>query len=614
MSLTPNELPVAPALSASERPIRNFCIIAHIDHGKSTLADRLLQTTGTLTQREMREQVLDSMDLERERGITIKLANVRMFHEGKDGVVYQLNLIDTPGHVDFTYEVSRALAACEGALLVVDASQGVEAQTLANVYLALENDLEIIPVINKIDLPGADIESTKEQIRDAVGLNPEHALLVSAKSGIGIEDLLQAVIDRVPPPKGDNAAPLRALVFDSFYNDFKGVIVYIRVVDGSLRVGERIKLMQGHETYEVTEIGTMMPKMTPTGELRCGEVGYVVAGIRDLREVRVGDTVTHAKQGSTEALPGYKPVVPVVFAGIYPTNSEEYKTLKESIDKLRLNDSSLHVEPETSDALGFGFRCGFLGLLHMEIIQERLEREYNLDLLFTAPSVTYQVKLTNGDEMHVENPSKMPPAQNIDEIHEPYAEARIYAPKDYMGNVITLCQAKKGVQKDMQFLTATRVLLVYEFPLGEMISDFHDKLKSATAGYASFDYNIIGYRPGDLVKLDVLVNGDPVDALSLIVHRGDASPKGRVLCKKLREIIPRQLFAVAIQAAVGGKIVARETVSALRKDVTAKCYGGDISRKRKLLDKQKEGKKRMKQIGSVEIPQQAFMAVLRLDE
>jgi GTP-binding protein LepA len=594
--------------------IRNFCIIAHIDHGKSTLADRLLEDTGTLTQRQMRDQMLDSMDLERERGITIKAQAVRMFHKGRDGEIYQLNLIDTPGHVDFTYEVSRALAACEGALLIVDATQGVEAQTLANVYLAIENDLEIIPVINKVDLPSADVQSAREQITSAVGLNGEHALVVSGKTGLGVEELLFSLIERIPPPKGSANGPLRALIFDSFYDDYKGVVIYVRIVDGTIKVGDRIILLQGEGNYEVTEIGIMTPKLAPIGQLNAGEVGYVVAGIRDIHDVRVGDTMTNYRGGTTDALPGYKPVKPVVFAGVYPVNSDDYKNLKDSIEKLRLNDASLHVEPETSDALGFGFRVGFLGLLHMEIIQERLEREYNLDLLFTAPSVTYKVHLTNGEDLEIENPSRMPIANNIDSVEEPIAEARIFFPNKYTGNVLALCQAKKGVQKEMSFITAERVQLRYEFPLSEIISDFHDKLKSVTSGYASFDYEIIGYREGPLVKMDILINGDPVDALSVICHRDDSEYKGRILCKKLKEIVPRQLFVIAIQAALGGKIVARETVSALRKDVTAKCYGGDISRKRKLLDKQREGKKRMKQIGNVEIPQQAFMAVLRLDE
>jgi GTP-binding protein LepA len=601
-------------LPLSDPRIRNFCIIAHIDHGKSTLADRLLEITGTLTQREMREQVLDSLDLERERGITIKAQAVRLFHEGRDGEVYQLNLIDTPGHVDFTYEVSRSLAACEGALLIVDATQGVEAQTLANVYLALENDLEIIPVINKIDLPAADIEEARRQITESVGLDGDKAFALSAKSGIGCFELLQGVIDRIPAPRINDAGPLRALIFDSMYDNFRGVVCYVRVKDGVLRKGEKIRFMRGGLDFEVTELGVLTPAQAPVDELRCGEVGYVIAGIRSLEEVRVGDTITHARKPAKEALAGYKEAMPVVFAGLYPINADDYDGLKHAIEKLRLNDAAFNVEPETSDALGFGFRCGFLGLLHMEIIQERLEREYNQQLLYTAPSVVYKVTMTNGNEVIVDNPSKMPLPQTIEEILEPYVDARIFFPKDYVGAVLTLCQGKKGVQHEMTFISTERVMVHYEFPLSEILSDFHDKLKSVTSGYASFDYEVKDYRPGQLVKMDILVNGEPVDALSVIVHREDSGYKGRQLCKKLKEIVPRQMYAVAIQAAIGGKVIARETVSAMRKDVTAKCYGGDISRKRKLLDKQKEGKKRMKQFGKVEIPQEAFMAVLRLND
>ncbi len=598
----------------SDPKIRNFCIIAHIDHGKSTLADRLLEMSGTLTQREMRAQVLDSMDLERERGITIKMQAVRMFHKGRDGEIYQLNLIDTPGHVDFTYEVSRSLAACEGALLVVDASQGVEAQTIANVYLALEHDLEIIPVINKIDLPAADPDNAREEITESVGLDGDDALLVSAKTGVGCEDLYQAIIEQVPPPKIEADKPLRALMFDSHYDNFRGVVCYVRVMEGTLRKGDWIKTMRGEGRYEVAEVGVFTPAQVPVEQLGSGEVGYIIAGIKTLQETKVGDTITHFKNPALEPLPGYKEARPVVFAGVYPVNTDEYPALKESIEKLQLNDASIHVESETSDALGFGFRCGFLGLLHMEIIQERLEREYNLDLLFTAPSVVYQITMTDGKQVRVENPSKMPEPQRIEEILEPYVKCTIYFPSDYIGNVLTLCQAKKGVQKHMHYLSTKRVSVEYEFPLNEMVTDFHDRLKSVTSGYASFDYEIVGYRRGKLVKMDVLVNGEPVDALSVIIHREDAEYKGRQLCKKLKEIIPRQLYAVAIQSAIGGKIVARETVSAMRKDVTAKCYGGDISRKRKLLEKQKAGKKRMKQFGRIEIPQEAFMAVLRLDD
>jgi GTP-binding protein LepA len=594
--------------------IRNFSIIAHIDHGKSTLADRLLEQTGTLTQREMRAQVLDSMDLERERGITIKAQAVRLYHKAPDGEIYQLNLIDTPGHVDFTYEVSRSLAACEGAVLVVDATQGVEAQTLANVYLALENDLEIVPVINKIDLPSADIPEARAQIRDSVGLDPDGALPISAKTGEGCTALLDAVVARIPPPKGNPEAPLRALIFDSAYDSFRGVICYVRVVDGALKPGEKVRFMQAGRDYEVMEVGILTPGQVKMDEMNCGEVGYVVCGIKDIRDVRVGDTITSARKPATEELPGYKEARPVVFAGMYPTSADDYDALKDAIEKLRLNDASIHVEPEVSEALGFGFRAGFLGLLHMEIIQERLEREYNLDLVFTAPSVNYRVTKTNGEVLYVENPSKLPSAQEIEIIEEPYIIANIYFPPDYMGNVLRLCQAKKGIQKEMHYVSKDRVRLTYEFPLGQVVSDFHDKLKATTSGYASFDYEVSDYQRGKLVKMNILINGDPVDALSIIVRAEDASYIGRQLCTKLRKIVPRQLFNVAIQAAVGGKIVARETVTAMRKDVTAKCYGGDISRKRKLLDKQKEGKKRMKSIGSVDIPQEAFMAVLRLDD
>ncbi|MCB2153469.1 translation elongation factor 4 [bacterium] len=594
--------------------IRNFSIIAHIDHGKSTLADRLLEETGTLTQREMRSQVLDSMDLERERGITIKAQAVRLFHRAKDGEIYQLNLIDTPGHVDFTYEVSRSLAACEGAVLVVDAAQGVEAQTLANVYLALENDLEIVPVINKIDLPSADLESTREQIRDTVGLDPDLAIPISAKTGQGCKALLDAVVECIPPPRGNPDAPLRALIFDSLYDVYRGVVCYVRVIDGALQAGDKIRFMRGGLEYEVTEVGVMTPAQAKVESLDCGEVGYVVAGIKTISDVRVGDTITHARKPAAAALPGYREARPVVFAGMYPSAADDYDALKEAVEKLQLNDAALHVEPEVSEALGFGFRVGFLGLLHMEIIQERLEREYDLDLVFTAPSVNYRITKTNGETMFIENPSKLPPQQEIETVEEPYITVNIYFPKDYMGNVLQLCEAKKGTQIEMHFVTSDRVKLTYELPLSEVVTDFHDKLKAMTQGYASFDYEVSGYKKGNMVKLDVLINGEPVDALSVIVHREDASPRGRLLCQKLRKIVPRQMFKVAIQAAVGGKIVAREDVSAMRKDVTSKCYGGDITRKRKLLEKQKEGKKRMKQIGRVEIPQEAFMAVLKLDE
>jgi GTP-binding protein LepA len=594
--------------------IRNFSIIAHIDHGKSTLADRLIEMTGTMSDREMRDQVLDSMALERERGITIKAQAVRLIHRGLDGLDYQLNLIDTPGHVDFTYEVSRSLAACEGAILVVDATQGVEAQTLANVYLALEHDLEIIPAINKIDLPSADVAAARAQITETVGLDGEHAFPISAKTGVGCKDLLDAVVEFVPAPRGNPDAPLRALIFDSSYDTYRGVICYVRIVDGQLRPGEKIRFMRSGLEYEVQEVGTFSPRMMPCASLACGEVGYVVSGLKTIQDVRVGDTLTHARRPAAEPLPGYKEARSVVFAGMYPTAPDDYDDLKDAIEKLRLNDASIHVEPEVSEALGFGFRVGFLGLLHMEIVQERLEREYGLDLVFTAPSVNYKVTTTGGETFFIENPAKLPSPQEIEKIEEPYIVAHIYFPPDYMGNVMSLCQMKKGVQVSMSYVSKARVQLVYEFPLAEVVTDFHDKLKAATQGYASFDYELGEYRPEKLVKMDVLINGDPVDALSTIVRRDDAPYRGRLLCARLRKIVPRQLFQVAIQAAVGGKIVARETVSPLRKDVTAKCYGGDISRKRKLLDKQKEGKKRMKQLGNVEIPQEAFMAVLKLDE
>ncbi len=594
--------------------IRNFCIIAHIDHGKSTLADRLLEMTGTLTQRQMCEQVLDSMDLERERGITIKAQAVRLFARDGDGEVYQLNLIDTPGHVDFSYEVSRSLAACEGALLVVDATQGVEAQTIANVYLALEHDLELVPVINKIDLPASNIAEARREITDAVGLDGDEAICVSAKSGEGCDHLLKELIKRIPPPTITKDARLRALIFDAVYDQFRGVICYIRIFDGEMKKGEKIRLMRGEMDFEVLEVGVLAPQRLPVESLSSGEVGYVIAGIRSLDDVNVGDTVTHARKPAESPLPGYKDVKPVVFAGLYPIDADDYDSLKESIEKLRLNDSSFFVEAESSDALGFGFRCGFLGLLHMEIIKERLEREYNQDLLFTAPSVIFKVVLTNGEHIDVDSPSKMPDPQKIDYIEEPYVSARIFFPKDYIGNVLQLCEGKKGIQKDMDFISPERVMVHYELPLSEIVSDFYDRLKSATQGYASLDYEIIGYRPGKLVKMDILINDMRVDALSMIIHREDAEHKGRLICKKLREIVPRQLFKVPIQASLGGKIVARQTVSAMRKDVTSKCYGGDISRKRKLLEKQKEGKKKMKSVGRVEIPQEAFMAVLRLDE
>jgi len=593
--------------------IRNFCIIAHIDHGKSTLADRLIERTQVVSAREMRDQILDSMDLERERGITIKAQAVRLPYTASDGKIYELNLIDTPGHVDFTYEVSRSLAACEGALLVVDAVQGVEAQTLANVYLAIDGNLEIIPVINKIDLPGADPELVKQQIEQVIGIDASNAIFASAKLGIGTDEILEAVVKRVPPPKGDRNAPLRALIFDSKYDSFRGVVTYVRVVDGVLRKGDRIRVMSTQADYEVDEVGFFTPKMCQCEELSAGEVGYVIANIKEVANVRVGDTITHARRPAAEPLPGYKEARPVVFAGLYPINSDDYDDLKDAIEKLKLNDSSFFYEPETSAALGFGFRCGFLGLLHMEIVQERLEREFNMHILTTAPSVIYRITKRNGEVVYVDNPVKMPDPGQIASIEEPYIIARIITPPQYLGAIMTLCQNKRGVQRQMHYITESRVLLEYELPLGEIILDFYDKLKSVSQGYASFDYELADYRPADMVKLDILINGEVVDALSVIVHRDQAYHRGRALVEKLRELVPRQLFDVAIQAAIGGKILARETVKAVRKNVTAKCDGGDITRKRKLLEKQKEGKKRMKQIGKVEIPQEAFMAVLRVE-
>ena len=597
-----------------QKYIRNFSIIAHIDHGKSTIADRLIEYTGTLTAREMEAQVLDSMDLERERGITIKAQTVRLDYRGADGEMYELNLIDTPGHVDFNYEVSRSLAACEGALLVVDAAQGVEAQTLANVYLALEHDLEIVPVINKIDLPSAEPDRVKDEIEDSIGLDTSTAVLASAKTGLGIKEILDAIVDYVPPPEGDAGAPLRALIFDSYFDQYKGVIANIRVKEGTIKKGMKLKLMATGKTFEVTDVGCFRPQPVDTGELGTGEVGFIAGALKDVRDVRVGDTVTSAERPATEALPGYRGVTPMVFCGLYPEDSKDYENLREALEKLRLNDAALVFEPETSIALGFGFRCGFLGLLHMDVIQERLEREYNLGLIMTAPSVVYHVYRTDGTKLSVSNPSELPPATEIDHIEEPCVKATVIVPKDYVGAVMEISQEKRGVFQTMDYLDATRVMVLYHIPLNEILYDYFDRLKSATRGYASLDYELIDYQTSSLVKLDILLNGDPVDALSTIVHRDRAAARGRQLAVKLKEIIPQQMFEIPIQAAIGSKIIARENVRARRKDVLAKCYGGDITRKRKLLEKQKEGKKRMKAVGSVELPQEAFMAVLKLDE
>jgi len=597
-----------------QKHIRNFSIIAHIDHGKSTIADRLIEYTGTLTEREMEAQVLDSMDLERERGITIKAQTVRLDYRGEDGEMYELNLIDTPGHVDFNYEVSRSLAACEGALLVVDAAQGVEAQTLANVYLALEHDLEIVPVINKIDLPSAEPDRVKAEIEDTIGLDTSAAVLTSAKTGIGIKEVLDAVVAYIPPPEGSADAPLRALIFDSYFDPYKGVIANVRVKGGTIKKGMKLKLMATGKTFDVTDVGCFRPQPVDTGALGTGEVGFIAGALKDVRDVRVGDTVTTAEHPAKEALPGYRGVTPMVFCGLYPEDSKDYDNLREALEKLQLNDAALVFEPETSIALGFGFRCGFLGLLHMDVIQERLEREYNLGLIMTAPSVVYHVYRTDGTMREVSNPADLPPQTEIDHIEEPYVKATVIVPKDYVGAVMEISQEKRGIFKTMDYLDATRVMIIYEIPLNEILYDYFDRLKSATRGYASLDYELIDYRTGSLVKLDILLNGDPVDALSTIVHRDRAVARGRQLAVKLKGIIPQQMFEIPIQAAIGSKIIARENVRARRKDVLAKCYGGDITRKRKLLEKQKEGKKRMKAVGSVELPQEAFMAVLKIDE
>ncbi len=598
--------------------IRNFSIIAHIDHGKSTLADRLIQQTGGLTAREMTSQVLDNMDIEKERGITIKAQTVRLDYTAKDGVTYQLNLMDTPGHVDFAYEVSRSLAACEGALLVVDAAQGVEAQTLANVYQSIEHDHEIVPVINKIDLPAAEVDKVKAEIEEIIGLPADNAVLTSAKSGIGIDEVLEAVVTRIPPPKGDRNAPLKAMLVDSWYDPYLGVVILIRVIDGVIKKGQEIQFMAAGTKHLVDRVGCMRPKLEILGEIAAGEVGIITAQIKEVAQTRVGDTITDAKRPAAEALPGFKEVQPVVFCGLFPTDAADFEKLRESISKLRLNDASFSFETESSAALGFGFRCGFLGLLHLEIIQERLTREFDLDLITTAPSVVYKLKLSRSKtddarEMELHNPADMPDVNRIDEIQEPWIEATIYCPDEYLGSILKLCQDRRGIQKQLTYVGG-RAQLVYELPLNEVVFDFYDRLKSISRGYASFDYHQIGHREGDLVKMSIMVNGDAVDALSMIVHRGTAESRGRGMCERLKDLIPRHLFKIPIQAAIGGKVIARETIAAMRKDVTAKCYGGDISRKKKLLEKQKKGKARMREYGNVSIPQEAFIAALRMGE
>lgn len=599
---------------AQTHRIRNFSIIAHIDHGKSTLADRLIEKTGTLSKREMEDQILDNMSLERERGITIKDQAVQLDYHAKDGNDYILNLIDTPGHVDFNYEVSRALAACEGALLVIDATQGIEAQTLANVYLAMEHDLEIIPVINKVDLPSADPCRVIKEVEDVLGIDGAESILCSAKTGLGIDEVLEAVVNRIPAPQGDDAAPLQALIFDSKFDSYKGVMLYLRVVNGCLKKGMTIRLMATGKVYEVTEVGVFKPALVNVEELGEGMVGFLAASIKNVRDARVGDTITDENHPAAQALPGYRKATPMVYCGLYPVDNSDYDNLRDALEKLQLNDASLMFEPETSSALGFGFRCGFLGLLHMDVIKERLEREYNLALITTAPNVIYEVVRTNGDVEMVDNPSLFPPQTVIDHVEEPFVNATIIVPKEYVGPVMELSQEKRGEYANMTYLDENRVMLHYSLPLSEIIFDYFDRLKSVSRGYASLDYELSGYRPSDMVKVDILLNGDPVDALSAIVHRDRAQVRGRALVEKLRKIIPRQLFEIPIQAAIGSKIIARENVSALRKDVLAKCYGGDITRKRKLLEKQKAGKKRMKQVGSVELPQEAFMAILKMDE
>ena len=600
-------------MSSENAQIRNFSIIAHIDHGKSTLADRLLETTKTITDREKQHQFLDNMELERERGITIKAQTVRMNWRAKDGKDYILNLIDTPGHVDFAYEVSRSMAACEGALLVVDASQGVEAQTLANVYMALDHNLEIIPVINKIDLPSADPEAAKAQIEEVIGLDAQDAILASAKEGKGIPEILEAIVQKVPPPKGDPKGLLKALVFDSWYDSYRGVVMLVRVVEGTLRTKQKILLWSKQREHEVVDLAVNAPKPRPVKELMAGEVGLLIANVKEISDAKVGDTITDAKKPTDAPFPGFKEVKPMVFSGIYPVDAADYEKLRDALEKLRLNDSSFTVEPETSQALGFGFRCGYLGLLHMEIVQERLEREYDLDLITTAPSVVYRLTTTGGVVQHIDNPAKLPPVQNIEKWEEPILTCHIHVPDDFLGNVLKLCQDRRGVQKDIKYFGTKRVQVTYEMPLAEVVFDFFDKLKSVSRGYASLDYELKGFQDADLVKLDILINGEPVDALTVIVHRERAFDRGRDVCVKLKEVIHRQMYEVAIQAAIGSKVIARTTVKAFRKNVIAKCYGGDISRKRKLLEKQKEGKKRMKQVGSVEIPQEAFLAVLKVE-
>lgn len=601
-------------MKTKQERTRNFCIIAHIDHGKSTLADRLIEKTGLISKREMTSQVLDKMDLEQERGITIKLQAVRLVYHAKDGEEYYLNLIDTPGHVDFTYEVSRSLAACEGAILIVDATQGIQAQTMANVYLALENDLEIIPVINKIDLPSADPEMARREIEDYIGLPADEAPLISAKEGLNIDDVLEAIVRDVPPPEEKNKEPLRGLIFDSYYDQYKGVVISTRIVDGEIKKGTKIKFYATGKTFEVEEVGIFTSTLTPTNKLESGDVGYICASIKNVADTRVGDTIMDEENPAKEPLPGYKSITPMVYCGIYPADGSKYEDLKEALGKLKLNDASLLYEPETSVALGFGFRCGFLGLLHLEVTQQRIDREYNLDIVTTTPSVIYHVTKTDGSELKVDNPTNLPPVPEISFMEEPFVDANIMLPSEYVGAVMEICQGKRGIYKTMDYIDENRVNLKYEMPLNEIIYDFFDTLKSRTKGYASLDYELLDYRKADLVKLDILLNGEIVDALSFIVHREKAQTRGRQIVKKLKEEIPRQMFEIPIQAAIGGKVIARETVRALRKDVLSKCYGGDITRKKKLLEKQKEGKKKMRQVGKVEVPQEAFTAVLKLDE